>query len=274
MNSNNTDQSYAGLCASFGCNANAFLLKRQDKCAMERMVEEQVELLNGNRELYNMIDNNMMNGDLDPFFIKEHCAIYTWREQFFNAHFPNGSWFTVDFLNDAFPFDPDNAYYRFITIPYQITRYFERVMALASVKVEPGLIWIKKQIYFENNEQLSDEAECKYKWDELTTDFAEDGDDLEKLSHCMEIDMGFSEVAHIVAEVYQTGPKKLEEIALKAVLLKYIPWDFLPLDSVPTIIQRKAVHGMYAVEDDAPDNISDEGKEIFERMKKVCSDAS
>ena len=59
----------------------------------------------------------------------------------------------------------------------------------------------------------------------------------------MEINIGFSDVAHMVAEVYQTGPKKLEEIALKAVLLKYIPWYSLPLDTVPTIIQRKAVHG-------------------------------
>merc|ERR1719186_2227115 len=50
-----------------------FLLKYQDKAAVEEMIEEQVELLRGNRKLYDMIDNNMMNGDLDPFFIKEHC---------------------------------------------------------------------------------------------------------------------------------------------------------------------------------------------------------
>lgn len=35
------------------------------------MVNEQVKLLNGNRDLYNMIDNDMINGDLDVFFIKE-----------------------------------------------------------------------------------------------------------------------------------------------------------------------------------------------------------
>ena len=52
----------------------------------------------------------------------------------------------------------------------------------------------------------------------------------------MEINIGFSDVAHMVAEVYQTGPKNMEEIALKAVLLKYIPWDFLLLDALPTII--------------------------------------
>jgi len=269
MNSNNNDQSYAGRCARFGSNANSFMLKHKDKTAVEKMVEEQVELLGGNRELYKRIDNNMMNGDLDPFFIREHCAIYAWREKFFSKYFPNDSWFTVDFLNDTFPFDPESPYYRFITIPYQITRYFDRVMALASAKLGDELSWIQREIYFENNEQLSDEAECKYKWEELTTDFNEDGDDLEKLEHCEEINVGFSEVAHIIAEVHQTGPKKLEELALKALLQHYMPFDFLPLDYVPKMIKKKAVHGMYDVEDDTPDNISDEGKRMFERMKKV-----
>eukprot|EP00092_Neocalanus_flemingeri_P084139 GFUD01105654.1.p1 GENE.GFUD01105654.1~~GFUD01105654.1.p1 ORF type:complete len:275 (+),score=82.62 GFUD01105654.1:111-935(+) len=271
MNSNNNDQSYAGRCASFGSYANSFLLKHQDKAAVEKMVEEQVELLRGNKELYNMIDNNMMNGDLDPFFIREHCAIYSWRETFFCKHFPNDAWFTVDFLNDTFPFDPENGFYRFITIPYQITRYFDRVMAFASAKVDPELSWLKRQIYFENNEQLSDEAECKYKWEELATDFTEDGDELEKLTHCEDINIGFSEVAHLIVEVHQTGPKKLEEISLKAVMHHYMPWDFLPLDDVPRVIQKKAIHGMYDVEDDTPDNISDEGKEMFEKMRKVFS---
>ena len=272
MNSNN-DQSYAGRCARFGCNANSFLLKYQDKAAVEEMIEEQVELLRGNRKLYDMIDNNMMNGDLDPFFIKEHCAVYAWRERFFCQYFPNDSWFTVDFLNDIFPFDPENVYHRFITIPYQITRYFDRVMALASakVKVPVELSWLKRQVYFENNEQLSDEAECKYKWEELTKDFTSDSDDLEKFEHCAEINVGFSEVAHIIAEVHQTGPKKLEEIVLKSILRHYIPWDFLPLDHVPIEIKKKAVHGMYDVKDNAPENISNEGKEMFEKMKKVFS---
>jgi len=248
------------------------MLKLKDEIEIEKMVDEQVQLLNGNRDLYNMIDNNMMNGDLDIFFIKEHSAVFAWREEFFRKHFPNGSWFTVDFINDSFPFDPEDEYLRFITIPYQITRYFDRVMALASVKVSEELSWLKQQTYFENNEHLSSEAESKYKWNVLVSDLSNnDSDDLEKLAICEEVDVGFSEVSHIIAEVYKNAPKKLEEIALKAFLVNCMksPSQSPPLSEVPAVLNRKAIHGMYALDDDVPDNISSEGKELFKTMKRV-----
>ena len=65
----------------------------------------------------------------------------------------------------------------------------------------------------------SSEAESKYKWKALVNDLSNDRDDLEKLALCDEVNVGFQEVSHIIAEVYKTGPKKLEEIALKAVLI-------------------------------------------------------
>jgi len=266
----NSISSYARRCTIFGDKTNSFLLNYQDKSTVDGWVEEQVELLGGNGALYKMIDNNMMNGHLDPLFITEHCDIYSWRERFFHKHFPDNSWFTVDFLNDensndAFPFDPEDDYSVFITIPYQITRYFDRVMALASAKVEPGLGWLKQEIYFENNEIISAEAECKYDWEALTDFIEGHGEELEK-SHCQDINIGFSEVAHMIAEVHKTGPKKLEEIALKLVLSLN-----LSIESVPAVIKNKADYGMYSVEDDAPDNISDEGRKMFETMKKVFS---
>jgi len=267
------DESYAGRCVRFGCHARAFMLKNQDKDEIERAVNEQVQLLNGNWALYNMINENMINGDMDPFFIREHSTIYAWRESYFNQNFPNGSWFTVDFINDSFPFDPEDDYLRFITIPYQITRYFDRVMALASVKVSPELVWLNEQTYFENNELLSSEAEAKYKWGAFINDLADDSnDDIEKLSLCEEVGVDFGEVSHMIAEVYQTGPKKLEEIALKTILLSSYPRELLTLSHAPAVIRRKVVHGMYSPNDDAPDNISCEGKELFERMKRLFSE--
>jgi len=263
------DESYAGRCARFGCTARSFLLKYQIEEDIEKMVNEQVKLLNGNRDLYNMIDNDMINGDLDVFFIKEYNAIYAWREEFFYQHFPNGSWFTVDFANDSIPFDPEDEYLRFITIPYQITRYFDRVMALASVKVSAELSWLKQQIYLENNEYLSNKAESKYKWEALVNDLSNVDDKFKKLAICEEVNVGFSEVSHIIAEVYKTGPNKLEEMALKAILVYFITREDSPLSHVPFGIQMKFIHGMYAINNDAPDNISSEGKEMFETMKRV-----
>ena len=117
-------ESYAGRCKRIGCITRAYLLKYQDDEDVQKMVNEQVQLLNGNRDLYIMIDNNMKNGDLNKFFIKEHNIIFSWREEFFNHHFPNGSWFTVH----STPFDPEDVILRFITISFQITKYFDRMM--------------------------------------------------------------------------------------------------------------------------------------------------
>jgi len=259
-------ESYAGRCKRIGCITRAYLLKYQDDEDIQKMVNEQVQLLNGNRDLYIMIDNNMRNGDLDKFFIKEHNIIYAWREKFFNHHFPNGSWFTVP---DPLPFVPGDGYLRLITIPYQITRYFDRVMALASAKDRALLSWYKEITYFENDGHLASEAECKYKWGELMNDLSEAGDDHEKLTLCDEVNVGFGEVSHIIAEAFITGPKKLEEIALKAIMVNHITSDYSPLSDVPAVIQRKSVHGMYTRGDDAPGNISSEGKELFETMKRV-----
>eukprot|EP00092_Neocalanus_flemingeri_P020071 GFUD01021732.1.p1 GENE.GFUD01021732.1~~GFUD01021732.1.p1 ORF type:complete len:271 (-),score=75.48 GFUD01021732.1:141-953(-) len=269
MSANNNDydlSSYAGRCASFGSSTNSFLLKHQDKGFIERMVEEQVKLLGGNKELYSRIDNNMKNGVFDHFFIREHCAIYSWRETFFSKHFPDNSWFTVD-LDDEDEFEAEDGSQEFTTIPFQITRHFDRVMALASANVHAELTWLKQQIYFEKNELLSDEASCKYKWGDMSVSIRWED----------RVDMEFSDVAHMVAEVHQTGPKKLEEMALKAVLLRHISsgsTNFLPLDDLPAKIKKKAATGMYNVEGAAPNNISDEGKEMFERMREAFSKQS
>eukprot|EP00092_Neocalanus_flemingeri_P054017 GFUD01063591.1.p1 GENE.GFUD01063591.1~~GFUD01063591.1.p1 ORF type:complete len:238 (+),score=45.37 GFUD01063591.1:40-714(+) len=215
----------------------------------------------------------MMNGVVDHFLIKEHCAIYFWRESFFSQHLPNNSWFTVDFENED-ELETDAVLWKCKTIPYQITRNFNTVMALASAKVIAELSWPKKLIYFENNEQLSYKAIIKYKWAGMTVEFEEiEGfTNQQRLAYCDWASIGFSEVAHIIAEVHQTGPKKLEEMALKAVLLCHISsgsTDFLPLDYLPTAMNKKAANGMYNLEGKTPDNISDEGKEMFERIRRV-----
>eukprot|EP00092_Neocalanus_flemingeri_P034057 GFUD01037036.1.p1 GENE.GFUD01037036.1~~GFUD01037036.1.p1 ORF type:complete len:306 (+),score=78.95 GFUD01037036.1:68-919(+) len=282
MSDNNNDHdlsSYAGRCASFGSSTNSFLLKHQDEGFIERMIEEQVKLLGGNKELYNRIDNNMKNGVFDHFFIREHCAIFSWRETFSDKHFPGNSWFTVD-LNDEDEFEAEEGNQKFAraTIPFQITRHFDRVMALASANVPSELTWLKQQVYFEKNDLLSDEAEWKYKWEVAMTMKKTNGDGLQSLEwESSSMEMEFSDVAHMFAVMYQTGPKKLEEMALKAVLLRHISsgsTSFLPLDYLPKEINKKAATGMYNIEGAAPNNISDEGKEVFERMREAFNKKS
>eukprot|EP00092_Neocalanus_flemingeri_P078717 GFUD01097963.1.p1 GENE.GFUD01097963.1~~GFUD01097963.1.p1 ORF type:complete len:272 (+),score=68.81 GFUD01097963.1:70-885(+) len=270
MSANNNDlSSYAGRCASFGSSTNSFLLKHQDEGFIERMIEEQVKLLGGNKELYNRIDNNMKNGVFDHFFIREHCAIFSWRESFVSKHFPGNSWFTVDF-DDEDEFEAEEGSREFAaTIPFQITRHFDTVMALASANVNTELTWLKQQIYFERSVPLSEEALSKYRWKDMKQTIQwEDYDN---------VNVEFSDVAHMFAVMYQTGPKKLEEIALKAVLLRHISsgsTSFLPLEYLPKGINKKAATGMYNIEGAAPNNISDEGKEVFERMREAFNKES
>eukprot|EP00092_Neocalanus_flemingeri_P000507 GFUD01000538.1.p1 GENE.GFUD01000538.1~~GFUD01000538.1.p1 ORF type:complete len:244 (+),score=71.81 GFUD01000538.1:182-913(+) len=242
------------------------------------MIGEQVKILGGNKELYNRIDNNMKNGVFDHFFIREHCAIFSWRETFVSKHFPDNSWFTVDF-DDEDEFEAEDGSQEFAaTIPFQITRHFDRVMALASANVHAELTWLKQQVYFEKNELLSEEAEWKYKWEAAMTMKKTNGDGLQSLEwESSSMEMEFSDVAHMFAVMYQTGPKKLEEMALKAVLLRHISsgsTSFLPLDYLPKGINKKAGTGMYNIEGAAPNNISDEGKEVFERMREAFNKKS
>jgi len=44
-----------------------------------------------------------------------------------------------------------------------------------------------------------------------------------------------------------------------------------PTDFLPVVLQKKIVTGMYAINDDTPDNITDEGKILFSKMRKVFS---
>ena len=94
---------------------------------------------------------------------------------------------------------------------------------LATAKVEPELIWLKYQVYFANDEILGNEAESKYKLETMISDLNEpefvvlEGSSVgySLIDHYDQVNLMFSDVAHIVVEVYQKGPKKLEEIAIK-----------------------------------------------------------
>jgi len=250
---NNNVISYRQKCVDFGMRTNLFLLSKMNKQEVE-------------------------NGKFDPFFIREHCQLYSWRESFFDRHFPGDSWFTAEIDTDQYEddnedyFSWDDPYTRFITIPVQLTQHFDSVIALCTAKIDPELDWLKFQVYFSNDEVLGNEAESKYKLETMLSDLNEPdlivpegslvGHSLKE--HYDQVNLTFSDVAHIVVEIYQKGPKKLEEITIKTILKNRTQTDFLPV-----ALQKKIVTGMYAINDDTPDNITDEGKVMFAKMRKV-----
>ena len=118
------------------------------------------------------------------------------------------------------------------------------------------------------------EAESKYKLETMMSDLNEPDLIVPEgsiVGHSLKenydrVNLTFSDVAHIVVEIYQKGPKKLEEIAIKTILKNRTPTDTLPV-----VLQEKIVNGMYAVNDDTPCNITDEGKVVFAKIRKVFS---
>merc|ERR1712130_728380 len=224
-NINNNILSYRQKCLDFGMRTNLFLLSKMDSNEVEKVVLEQIGFLDGDTWLYNRINRNMKSGRFDPFFLREYCQLFAWRESFFDRHFPGDSWFTVEGDNSQYGDDEDyfawdDPFTRFITIPVQLTRHFDTVIALATAKVEPELDWLKMQVYFANDEILGNEAESN-----------------------------------------QKGPKKLEEIAIKSIIK-----NRTPTDNLPVVLQDKVVNGMYAINDDTPENITDEGKVVFKKI--------
>ena len=201
----------------------------------------------------------------------------TWRETFFETHFPGDSWFTAESdqygEEDDDYFAWDDPYTRFITIPVQLSQHFDSVLALATAKIEPELKWLKSQVYFTNDEVLGNETESKFKLDTMITDLNEPefvipgsllGHSLK--DHYDQVNLSFSHVAHIVVEIYQKGPKKLEELSIKTILMNHIPTSQLP-----QAVQKKVVEGMYAIKDSTPANITEEGKVMFEKIRRVFS---
>merc|ERR1719450_1595823 len=173
-------------------------------------------------------------------------------------HLPGDSWFTVEGDNSQYGDDEDyfawdDPFTRFITIPVQLTRHFDTVIALATAKVEP---------------------EPKYKLETMVSDLNEPDFVIPEGSlvghslrdHYDQVNLTFSDVAHIVVEIYQKGPKKLEEIAIKSIIK-----NRTPTDNLPVVLQDKVVNGMYAINDDTPENITDEGKVVFKKIRKVFS---
>merc|ERR1719470_557807 len=175
--------------------------------------------------------------------------LYSWRERFFQHHFPISCWYT-DGADDSHDLD---------TVPFQVTTNFDCLMAMAA-----GMRYSKdkgEKIYLENDEEISNSV--KKKWDVNQYDFDDyDFDDyFGDTEHYNEL--SFSTTIHKIAELHLKGPKKLEELAMRSVIRNGIP-----LAEMSRELKKKCVEGMYDLEDDAPEHIDDEWKECFEHVKR------
>merc|ERR1719219_2006649 len=107
-------------------------------------VSEQVALV-GSQSLYEKINTNFREERFEAFFAKEHFDLYRWRVDYFHSQF--GHYGDEDLCWYTFGADDSHC---FDTVPYQVTRNFDEVLALACSPRPTS-----RQIFFENDEILS-----------------------------------------------------------------------------------------------------------------------
>jgi len=225
----------------------------EHKFKIDNIKAQQVDVL-GSKRLYERIHKNFLELKFERFFVEEQFKLYDWREDFFHKHFPfppdkeRNNWYT-DGGDDTHAFD---------TLALNVTQYFDKVVQLActvTVKNREDKVW------FDADEEISNKVHSLY-----SAHYVEHGvgiefcykEDLKKLG------LTFNDAAHSIVAIYQISPLKLEHLAIKKVL----EYD-ISLHDVPKEIQIKAAVGMFNGEDeDIPDYISQQGKEIFQFLRK------
>jgi len=220
---------------------NVELVSITDESKVEKIKADQVEIV-GSLKLYERINLNFRLERFEPFFAKEQFELYRWREDFFHSSFPEEGWFT-DGADDSHAFD---------TVPYQITKNFQHVVALACSPRN-----MQERVYFQNDEIASDRARKLF--DANTVMYNDSFLDKESLE---DENLTYSDAAHVIVAVFQSSPLKLEHLAMKQVLEHQ-----MPLEELPKALQTKAVIGMFDLSDNIPDYINDQGRETFEILR-------
>merc|ERR1719187_1212057 len=82
-------------------------------------------------------------------------------------------------------------------------------------------------------------------------------------------DTEFCQEAHQIVEFYQTSPKTLLELSIKAVKKFNVSTSS---EDIPFTLQKKMQFGLYIPGDDPPDFISARGKQIFKKLNQCYLD--
>ena len=230
-----------------------------------QVVKDQIKLL-GSEELFKRINRNLKEHKFEPFYVKEQYKLFKWREEFFHTKF--GGYFNADKeVKTTWFTDGGDDSHGFDTVPFQITRNFDEIVALACVKKTK----MEAQIYFENDEILSANANLKFskEYFKAVPDVIFDMEirDLKKQG------LGFGEIAHMIMNLDQSGPPSLLECAMKTVLLYDIPLHDETLTqpcngACCNVLAHKILHGLYSPTDETlPRNLTPTAMKLFEELR-------
>jgi len=224
--------------------------KKAVKETVDAMIREQINVTAGSKILYERIDSSFKEVAMDPYFLKEQWELYDWRERFFGHYFPQDCWYTGG-GDDAHGFD---------TVPFQITTNFESLMTMAASMNTRQCKGYGDQIFLECDEEISNSV--RRRWEVFPKEEGFDYETFREIESFKELSFSFT--AHQIAELHPKGPRKLEELAMRAVLR-----NGLSLVEMSRELKEKSVKGMYDLEDDAPVHINNVGKKYFKRVQKL-----
>lgn len=223
--------------------------------------DAQIKVIAGSEILLHRIENSFREQTIDPFFSKEQRMLYAWRIQFFEQHFPVGSWSWRNALIEDSDFDdpgPEEHVYMYVC-PAEITSNFDYLLScVAGFKK-------KDDIFLEDDNETSFGA--RRRWSEESEAFQlRSYDNLEDLYDTVidELKLSFSAAVHVIVELHPKGPKSLEELAMKSVIIHGISMEEMSKD-----LQKRSLTGLYHLSDDCPDHIDDEGRKCFKQVKKL-----
>merc|ERR1719508_215884 len=134
---------------------------------------EQLELMGGEEELYQKVNNSLRDLVMDKSIEKEQKLLFTWRDKFFREHFK--TLYHNDKFTNWITHGNDDAHCS-DTVDYQVACNFEEVLKLAATRRELDLYNDKnglcqERFYFESDEMKSYIARKNF------TDFYDDCSD-------------------------------------------------------------------------------------------------
>ena len=229
------------------------LVSNVDGDAVDKLIEKQIDIVGGNRILFDRIDQQFKSGSIELCLLREYCDLYFWRRDFFDNNLPvlKGAWFTDSFCLDV--------------ITYQVTHNFDQILdivcAIKNKTYKPTGLFFGSDVdntrvarYRIDHIQVLFHLREKVLWSGyfLTDKFLPG-------AH-----LRFGDVAHIIMEHHRLGTKKLEEIAMELVVRNNIS-----LNCASRVVLENAANGFYDPNSDIPDNLTDDGKELFVQLKSV-----
>ena len=234
------------------------LVSDVDEEGVEKLVDEQIKTVGGSKVVFRRIDRQLKLGIIDFSLLSEYCQLYSWRRSFFDKNLPvlKGAWFTDSFCRDV--------------ITYQITMNFDQILQIlvCSRKIEidqhpTGLflssdgVKTRSARYRLDNIQGLFHIREKIIWTGyfLTSKFLPGSN------------LRFGDIAHMIVELHGLGSKPLESLAMKTVLE-----NELLLDSVSSAVRENGATGFYHPDCDIPDNLTQDGKELFEKLKLIYNE--